>query len=71
MAVTEPTRLLDYFAAQAMAGILAGRTAAHPPEAKQLAERAYDYARAMIEEHDREMEKVSEAYAETLRGSPP
>ena len=69
MADTEPTSLLDYFAAQAMAGMLAGRTAPHPPAAKQLAERAYDYARAMMEEHEKERKKGSEAYQEALRGS--
>ena len=69
MADTEPSRLLDYFAAQAMTGMLAGRTSLHPFEANQLAERAYNYARAMMKEHEKEMEKVSEAYYEGLRGS--
>lgn len=67
MSDTEPTRLLDYFAAQAMTGILAGRTAPHPPEDEKLAERAYNYARAMMDEHEKEMNTVSAAYMVNLK----
>ena len=57
MADTVPTRLLDYFAGQALTGLIArsDNSMLAQPLAQPLATRAYEIARAMMDEHQKNL----------------